>query len=107
MKTILTTLMIIGILGMGHSAFATSKVVSQEPVVQKNVVSPDKMETIEYQGIINRTSKGYTLLAEEKTYLLIGKNLKDLVGKTVSISGQLLMGEKPNTIFVAKAVPAQ
>lgn len=99
MKALLTALLIVGLIGMSHSAFASDKKAIQDTGEQ---VRAEMVENVEYVGFVDKTETGYTLQVGLKSFLLEGENLEKFVGKTVEIIGQLVKGNEIDTIFVVQ-----
>ena len=103
MRVFLTSVLIIGIIGMAGFSFAKAKEVPQNTVSEDSLTKACEMENQVYEGKIVNTENGITLMAGDAAYLLQGENLETLVGKTAKISGKLIKGDLITTIFVAKA----
>lgn len=100
MKALLTALLIVGLIGMSHSAFSLDKKAIQDTGEQ---VKAEMVKNVEYVGLVDKTDTGYTLLVESKSFLLEGENLEKLVGKTAKITGELIKGNEIDTVFVIKS----
>ncbi|MBU1343004.1 MAG: hypothetical protein KKE44_25150 [Proteobacteria bacterium] len=107
MRVFVTVLLIIGLIGTCNVTFAQEQKAAKDTISENSLTASESMEINEYKGIVNKTDTGYSLMAGEKTYLLQGEGLEELVGKTVSISGKLLKGETNDTILVATAEPIE
>ncbi len=103
MRVFLTSVLIIGIIGMAGFSFAKAKEVPQNAVSGESLTKAGEMENQVYEGKVVNTENGIALMAGDSAYLLQGKNLETLVGKTVKIRGKVIKGDLIITLFVAKA----
>jgi len=101
MKTFLTTVLAIGLIGMAGFTFATEKTIPGDTVASSQAKSGE-METQEYAGMVINTESGITLMTKDAAYLLKGEKLEGLVGKKVKVNGKLIKGDLAETILVAK-----
>lgn len=88
---------------MGHFTLASGEKAIQDTGDQ---VKAELVERVQYVGLVHKTNTGYTLLVETRLFLLEGENLEKLVGQIAKINGELIKGNKIDTIFVVRSAIA-
>ncbi len=102
MRVIAVSILIIGLIGVAGTAFASEKTEPPKTSTTIEAAAPGDEAVQEYEGLIIKTDNHVTLLVGDSTYVLQGKDVAGLPETTVKVSGKLFKGEKINTILVAK-----
>lgn len=104
-KTILIAVLIVGLIGVGTMAWASEQ--KNEPAKQVTADASMDVTPIEVKGMMKQTESGLLLFDGKETYLLkCDKALENLIGKLVTISGDLQKDENGSAIVVKKAMVA-
>jgi uncharacterized protein YdeI (BOF family) len=96
-KLILAFIMVAALFGLSAcSDQGTTGGQAQKPPAAKGTGMPsaddtpvEKAETVEISGVLEQNAAGIMLVSERGKYLVIGQNLTEMVGKTVTIEGEV------------------
>ena len=94
-KMILTFIMVAALLGLSAcSDQGKTGGQAQKPSAAKGTGMPsaddtpmEKADTVEISGVLEQNAAGIMLVSESGKYLVIGQDLTEMVGKTVTIKG--------------------
>ncbi len=67
----------------------------------------EKAETSEVSGVLEQSEAGIMLVSDSGKYLVIGQDLTDMVGKTVTIKGAVEKSDGQTKIKVEAVTAAQ
>lgn len=72
-------------------------------LISTTVMATEKADQQTIQGTVEKGEKGITLIKADdgQTYTIVGKNLAELVGKKVKITGMLTKGAKNKAIVAS------
>ena len=102
-KTTLIAVLIIGLIGMGNTVFATEKKTNKATPVSSDITL--EATKIEVKGMVKQTESGLSLFDGNRLYLLEGDIVDEkMIGNLVKVSGDLQTKEDQATIIVEKAI---
>lgn len=93
---------------MGGSSLSIAENLGHTEIAQKLRASGAIAADESFAGTIEKTDQGIVLSAETgDTYIIIGKDLSEMIGKTVKVTGTLAEGTSGKTLTVISVEPAQ
>ena len=114
-KMILAFILVAALLGLSAcSDQGTTDGQGQKPSAAKGTGMPsaddtpvEEAEIVEISGVLEQNAAGIMLVSESGKYLVIGQDLTDMVGKTVTIEGEVEESDGQMKIMVDAVTAAQ
>jgi len=91
--------------GSNNSSTVTGKIEQQKAAAPSQMAASASSEPTEVGGKVQQTEKGLAIITDSATYMVSGKDLSDMVGKTVKVTGVLAEGDGGQVIQVMSVKP--
>lgn len=105
--TILGAVCLIAIACTEKSPTTTGQVEPTETKPPSQVAESASAELAEIDGTLTQTEKGLAIVTDTETYVVTGKDLSDMIGKTVKVTGAIAEVDGSQIIEVMSVMPVE